>query len=76
MPTLVGVCPLVLSDAAQLVKDYLVAERELGRIPAGTDIDALGLTLIGSAHLMFADRTGTRPTPEEVRKFVGSVVPE
>jgi AcrR family transcriptional regulator len=65
----------ILSDAAQLVRDYLVAERDLGRIPAHTDIDTLGLTLIGSAHLLYADRTGARPTPDDVRKFVGSVVP-
>ncbi|MGW6194995.1 hypothetical protein ACWF0M_02500 [Kribbella sp. NPDC055110] len=37
--------------------------------------DVLGLTLIGSAHMMFADRTGARPTAAEVREFVSSVVP-
>lgn len=65
----------ILSDASRMVIDYLAAERDLGRIPAGTDVATLALTLIGSAHMLFADRTGPRPTPEDVRKLVGSVVP-
>jgi AcrR family transcriptional regulator len=65
----------ILTNAAQVIAGYLAAERDLGRIPPGTDLDTLGLTLIGSTHLLYADRTGTRPTREEVRKFVGSVVP-
>jgi AcrR family transcriptional regulator len=65
----------ILSDASRVVGEYLAAERDLGRIPAGTDVDTLTLTLIGSTHLLFADRTGVRPSLEEVRTFVGSVVP-
>ena len=55
--------------------DYLTAERDLGRIPAGADVATLALTLIGSAHMLFADRNGPRPAPEDVRKLVRSVVP-
>jgi AcrR family transcriptional regulator len=65
----------ILGDAAQLIREYLVAERDLGRIPAGTDLDTLGLTLIGSGHMLFADRTGPRPAPEDVRRLVDSVLP-
>jgi AcrR family transcriptional regulator len=65
----------ILTEAGRALRDYLAAEQTYGRIPAGADIDVLGLTLIGSTHLLFADRTGVRPTTDEVRAFVGSVVP-
>jgi hypothetical protein len=52
-----------------------VAEQTYGRIAPDTNTDVLGLTLIGSAHLLYADRTGTRPTTDDVRAFVASVVP-
>jgi len=28
-----------------------------------------------AAHMLFADRTGIRPSPQQVRKLVDSVVP-
>lgn len=65
----------ILSDAGRVVMDYLTAEQKYGRIPADTDLNTLGLTLIGSTHLLFADRTGTRPTYDDVSRFVRSVVP-
>ncbi|TDO52004.1 TetR family transcriptional regulator [Kribbella sp. VKM Ac-2571] len=65
----------ILSEAGQAIRDYLAAEQTYGRIRPGANIDVLGLTLIGSSHMMFADRTGTRPTAAEVREFVASVVP-
>jgi AcrR family transcriptional regulator len=65
----------ILSEAGQAIRDYLSAEQTYGRIPAGTNTDVLGLTLIGSTHLLFADRTGRRPTIPEVRTFVASVLP-
>ncbi|MFD7155314.1 TetR/AcrR family transcriptional regulator [Kribbella sp. NPDC059898] len=65
----------ILSEAGQVIRDYLAAEQTYGRIPAGTGTDVLGLTLIGSTHLLFADRTGVRPAVDQVRAFVRSVVP-
>ncbi|RZT17093.1 TetR family transcriptional regulator [Kribbella sp. VKM Ac-2569] len=65
----------ILSEAGQAIRDYLAAEQTYGRIRSDANIDVLGLTLIGSSHMMFADRTGTRPTVAAVREFVGSVVP-
>lgn len=65
----------ILTEAGQAIRDYLSAEQTYGRIPAGTNTDVLGLTLIGSTHLLFADRTGTRPTVPEVRTFITSVLP-
>ncbi|TCC07552.1 TetR/AcrR family transcriptional regulator [Kribbella soli] len=65
----------ILSEAGQAIRDYLAAEQTYGRIRSDANTDVLGLTLIGSTHMMFADRTGTRPTADEVRAFVNSVVP-
>jgi AcrR family transcriptional regulator len=63
----------LLAQAAAMISAYLAAERDLGRIAADTDVDTLALTLIGSAHLLFAVRDGPPPA-EEVRKIVAAVV--
>lgn len=65
----------ILTEAGQALREYLSAEQTYGRIPADADVDVLGLTLIGTAHLLFADRTGTRPTTADVRAFVTSTLP-
>jgi AcrR family transcriptional regulator len=64
----------LLSEATAMIAGYLTAERELGRISPDADIDTLAPTLIGAAHLLFADRTGTPPKPEAVRKSVEVVL--
>jgi hypothetical protein len=51
------------TDAAAMIASYLAAERDLGRIASGADIDVLAPTLIGAGHLLFAERSGTRRTP-------------
>lgn len=65
----------ILTEAGQALRDYLSAEQTYGRIPADADVDVLGLTLIGTVHLLFADRTGTRPTTADVRSFISSALP-
>ncbi|MFD7711442.1 TetR/AcrR family transcriptional regulator [Streptomyces sp. NPDC059785] len=64
----------LLTDAAAAIAGYLTAERALGRITADADVDTLAPTLIGAAHMLFADRRGTPPTPEAVRKAVAAVL--
>jgi AcrR family transcriptional regulator len=64
----------VLTEAAIMITGYLAAEREVGRIAAEADPDALGPTLIGAAHLLFADRTGPPPDAAAVRKVVTTVI--
>jgi AcrR family transcriptional regulator len=51
----------VLSQGTAMIRAYLTAERDLGRIAADADLDSLGLTLVGSGHLLFADRDRTEP---------------
>lgn len=64
----------LLSEATALIVDYLTAEQARGRIAADADVDTLGLTLIGSAHLLFADRASPPPDKAAVRKLVGSIL--
>jgi AcrR family transcriptional regulator len=64
----------LLTEAVVMVADYLTAEREFGRIAADADVDTLAPTLIGAAHLLFADRTGAAPQVSAVRKMVATVL--
>lgn len=64
----------LLTEATTMIVDYLAAERDRGRIAADADIDTLGLTLIGSGHLLFADRTSPAPDQATVRKLVVNVL--
>jgi hypothetical protein len=63
----------LLAQAATLIAAYLAAERDLGRIAADADPDTLALTLIGSAHLLFAGRDDPPPA-DELRTIVAAVV--
>jgi len=64
----------LLTEAVVMVADYLTAERELGRIAADADVDTLAPTLIGAAHLLFADGAGAPPAGDAVRKTVTTVL--
>ncbi|MFJ6673150.1 TetR/AcrR family transcriptional regulator [Actinosynnema sp. NPDC091369] len=63
----------VLTEAVIMIAAYLAAERDLGRLAPDAPVDALAPTLIGTAHLLFADR-GARPDREAVHRAVTSVV--
>lgn len=65
----------LLTEAAATVASYLAAERELGRIAADADVDTLAPTLIGAAHLLFADPRTAPPAAEALNKVVTTVVP-
>ncbi|MET8162091.1 TetR/AcrR family transcriptional regulator [Sphaerisporangium sp. NPDC005289] len=64
----------VLTEAAIMIGSYLAAERELGRVAADADVDTLAAMLIGTGHLMFADRTGVPPEAGAVHKVVTAIV--
>ncbi|MFI6643005.1 TetR/AcrR family transcriptional regulator [Streptomyces sp. NPDC050504] len=64
----------VLTEAAAALASYLAAERELGRIAADADVEVLAPTLIGTGHLLFADRGAAPPGRGTVRQTVGAVV--
>ncbi|GAA5015681.1 TetR family transcriptional regulator [Actinopolymorpha pittospori] len=64
----------VLTEAVAMIASYLAAERDLGRVAADADVDTLAAMLIGTAHLLFADRTGGSPEPAAVRRAVSTVL--
>jgi AcrR family transcriptional regulator len=64
----------VLTDATAMVVSYLTLERDLGRVAADADIDALAPMLIGTGHLLFAGRHDDPPEPDAVRRLVDDVV--
>ncbi|WP_040858351.1 TetR/AcrR family transcriptional regulator [Nocardia niigatensis] len=64
----------LLTEATGLIAAYLAAEVEHGRIAATCDTDLLARTLIGSGHLLFADRTAPRPETEDVHAMVTAML--
>ena len=57
-----------------MLAGYLAAERDLGRIAADADVGTLAPTLLGAAHMLFADRHGAPPETDVVRKVVTTVL--
>lgn len=64
----------VLTEAVTMIAAYLTAERDLGRLSGDAEVDLLAPTLIGAAHLLFADRTGAPPDDDAVRRMVATVL--
>ncbi|MBB4934977.1 AcrR family transcriptional regulator [Lipingzhangella halophila] len=63
----------ILSEATAMIASYLSAERDLGRVAADADVDTLAATLIGAAHLLFADQDDA-PGNEAVHRVVNTVL--
>jgi AcrR family transcriptional regulator len=61
----------LLTEAAAMIASYLRAERDRGRIASDADVDTLAPTLIGTAHLLSADRP---PDAESIRRVVATVL--
>jgi AcrR family transcriptional regulator len=64
----------LLAQGSAMIASYLGAERDLGRIAADADIDTLARTLVGAAHLLFADRESTRSDTATVHRMVSAVM--
>ena len=60
----------VLGEGTVMIRSYLEAERDLGRLAADAEINAIALMLIGTAHLMFAGRDGARLEKSTVHTIV------
>ncbi|GGL00928.1 TetR/AcrR family transcriptional regulator [Mangrovihabitans endophyticus] len=65
--------PLV-GEGTAMIAGYLSAERDLGRIAAGADVDTLAPTLIGATHLLFTGGSEEPPTRGAVHKVVATVL--
>lgn len=64
----------VLTDAATLIAAYLADEREQGRIAPEADVETLAAMLVGTAHLLLADRQGPPPAPTALHDTVTAVL--
>jgi AcrR family transcriptional regulator len=64
----------LISESAATVAGYLAAERDLGRIAAGADIGTLAPTLIGAAHLLFAEADGAPPDADAIARVIVTVL--
>jgi AcrR family transcriptional regulator len=64
----------LLTEATAMIASYLTIERDLGRITADAEVDALAPMLIGTGHLLFAGRDGTPPEPGAVAKVVTAAI--
>lgn len=64
----------LMGEAAAVLASYLTAERDLGRIAPDAEVDVLAPTLLGAAHLLFADREAGPPDRAAVRRTVTAVV--
>jgi AcrR family transcriptional regulator len=64
----------LMTEASAMLAAYLAAERDLGRVAADADVDVLAPTLLGAAHLLYADREAEAPDEAAVRKVVATVV--
>jgi AcrR family transcriptional regulator len=64
----------LLTEAAEMLAGYLAVERDLGRLAADADVRTLAMTLIGTAHLVFAGRDDDPPPTAEVEPLVAAVL--
>jgi AcrR family transcriptional regulator len=58
----------LLAEATTMIASYLTIERDLGRIAPDADVDTLAPMLIGTGHLLFADRNDTPPASPRNRR--------
>ncbi|MER6417721.1 TetR family transcriptional regulator [Streptomyces sp. NPDC001137] len=64
----------LMTEASAMLTGYLAAERDLGRVAADADVGLLAATLLGAAHLLFADREAGPPDRAAVHGTVATVV--
>ncbi|MFC7279524.1 TetR/AcrR family transcriptional regulator [Paractinoplanes rhizophilus] len=64
----------VLAEAAEMISSYLAAERDRGRVRRDADLQMTAGMLIGTGHLMFADRDGTPPADADVERAIAAAL--
>jgi hypothetical protein len=60
----------VLTQAAEIIAGYLAAERDLGRIEAGADVDTLAFMIIGTVHLEAVGKDGEPPDAADIARIL------
>lgn len=64
----------LLVEITRALATYLTAEQSSGRVEPAADPRYLAMTVVGTAHLMFAGELGARPDDAAVREVVGSAL--
>ncbi|WP_284043891.1 hypothetical protein [Actinoplanes sp. M2I2] len=64
----------LLAETTAVLAAYLTAEQGRRRVPAGADPGTLALTLVGTAHLILADRDRTTPDHTALRDLVAAIL--
>jgi AcrR family transcriptional regulator len=60
----------LISECVAMVRGYLEAERDLGRVTAGADLGTLAPMLVSAVHLLFTDTDGPPPGEAAVTRTV------
>ncbi len=64
----------ILAELTSTITDYLGRERQLGRVTPDADPATLALTVVGTAHLLFAGELGATPDKAAVGEIVASIL--
>lgn len=62
------------TEITKMITAYLTAERGLGRIALTTDVDALAITLVGSAHLLAAGQADVPLAPDDLSDILRTAI--
>jgi AcrR family transcriptional regulator len=64
----------VLTQAAEVIAGYLAAERDLGRIDAGADVDTIAFMLIGTVHLEAVGKDDKPPDAADIARILATML--
>ncbi len=64
----------LISESTALIRGYLEAERDLGRVAASADPATLAPMLIGAVPLLYADADGGEPGPAAIARLVAATL--
>ena len=64
----------LLAETTRMIAAYLTAERGLGRIAFETEVDTLAVMLVGSAHLLAAERDDVPLDPDDLRDVLRTAI--
>jgi AcrR family transcriptional regulator len=64
----------LLGEGTAMIRAYLTAERDLGRLAHDADARTIAPTLTGAVHLLCTEQEVAPPEPAEVHKIVTTVI--
>jgi AcrR family transcriptional regulator len=64
----------LLGEGTAMIRAYLTAEQDLGRLADDTDVRTLAPTLTGAVHLLCTEQETAPPNRREVHKILAAVI--